>query len=381
MDYRAEVKQRLMAEGVLDDSFIETFLDQEGDLTPELENASNEGPAHVEDTLRGIVEAAKERLHYWKAGDTLGARSESGEIRPKRKYKRRSGRQTADAWERQEAAARYLAGRMHPNGSALIGGKLLCSEEAAALLDSPLAASYPTAFISRYGLDAMLNPAVVEEDAKGLYKVVRAQRGSETRTFKIRSLGYSTLGLAVFPGDKLGPLEAVARPTTKVKYVASPRDPNQHIATRANSVLARLARAADRLGGALHPISPENALWFILTGEFVPEPPVRIKWEQASAHGWYKRTRISIEVEGWLTAEEVAAQYRHAQRQVFGRTPRSLAAKSCALLDFARENSAETWQEIYERWNKEHPAWRFKQVGHLHQLHKRALGKLAGLEN
>jgi len=377
VDYSIEIRARLGSEGILDERFIDGFFRRHGDFTPELARVADISPEHLEDELQGIVETAKgDYLHYF-----VNSKTESGEIRPERAYRRRKKSRTADAWDRQAALAKYLTARMRPSGSALVGGQLLSPEGAEAFLDSPLAASYPTGFITHYGLNAMLTPVVVGagEDKRGPYRTLQARGELGTRIFKIRPLGWTVKG-PVFPGHRFEGLDLAEMhraAKAKVGFVLHPHNPNAHIVVRAKSVLARLNEATNRMQG--EPISPEKALWLILTGEFIPEPPVRIGWERTHTPGWYRRARITLEVEGWMSAEEVAGHYRHAQRQVFGKIPRSLDAKSCVLLDFVNQNKGMmTWEELYEKWNKEHPVWRFKQVGHLHQLHKNAFRKLTG---
>lgn len=375
VDYLVEIRNRLKKNGIVDNGFVEDFFRRHGDLTSDLHYAAGESPEHVEDSLQTIVEIAKQDYrHYFYTTETD---AEGGEIRPKRNYKKKKKSQTSDAWERQESLARYLATKISPVGSTLVGKRLLSPEEAIAFLYSPLAAGYPPGFITHYGLDTILNAVVEEEaeDRRGPHRAVQIEGNFGARRVRIRPIGRK-VGGPVFPGDRFEGLDfAGVGHTNKVSFVVHPHNSNERIAVRANSVLAQLNKAAagsrDR-----HPISSEKNLWLILTGEFVPEPPVRIRWERASTPGWYRRARITLEVESWVTADEVADHYRYAQSQVLGKIPRSLDAKSLTLVDFVNQNKGKTWQELFDVWNKEHPVWRFKQVGHLHQQHKRAFQKL-----
>ncbi len=381
MDYLTGVTERLKTEGIVDEEFIELFFKEQGDLEPEFRTAAEDG--HVESTLQAIVDAAKSRYQYWSAGDgaTRQLRTESGEIRPKRQYQRKRKTEKADAWKRQEAVGRYLVDKFRPSGSRLLGGKLLTVEETANFLSSPLAAEYPPEFVGLHGVSALLAPIVIEEgeDDKSAYKVVKMHGERGPQAFKIRPLGRALEGFPVFPGDTVSARigAVVLRPVSEISYIAHPHKPGESIATKKESVLAALAGYAK---GGFHgyPISPEKALWFILTGEFVPSDPVKIGYQSSFAPGYLKRTRITIEVEGWITAEEVADHYRHAQKQVFGGIPRSLDAKSLAVLEFVGRNREKTWQQRLEAWNKEYPAWHYNQPGHLLQKHKRVLKKLIG---
>lgn len=378
VDCRAEIKERLEAEGIYDEYFIDTFL-EEPDAAAEIRIFAGEDPGQPKEALDWLVDAAKLRYVYWGGGHT-----ERDEITPKRSSRRKKKTQISDAQERQESLAKYLTARMRPSGGALTGGRLLSPEEATALLESPLAASFSAGFMAHYGFDAMLNPVLVEEgeDERGSYRTLRTGGELETRVLKIRPLGRA-FNEPVYPGARFKDLDfAGIQLTAKAKpiFVVHPHNHRERIVVRANSVLARLDKAA----GNLHkfPISSEKALWFILTGEFIPEAPAKIRTERINIPGFYKRTKITLEVEGWMTAEEVADHYRHAQRQVLGKIPRSLDNKSRVLLDFVNQNKGmtwnkdTTWQQLYEKWNKEHPVWSFKQVGHFYQLHKNTFRKL-----
>jgi hypothetical protein len=54
-----------------------------------------------------------------------------------------------------------------------------------------------------------------------------------------------------------------------------------------------------------YPISREMGVWFILTGEFVPQDPVPIRYMTTRWPDVVSRTTITLEVESWLPPEEV----------------------------------------------------------------------------
>lgn len=374
MNYQVEIRKRLRKEKIEDERFIEMFFVQQGDqIKKELDRAGGESPEWFEESLQSIVEDAKQRYHFWNPE----TKTTNGEIIPERRHKGRKTAQTVDAWERQESFARYLTALMGSAGSTLVGRRLLSSEEAAAFLYSPLAASYPPGFVTHYGLDAILNVAVVDEakDRRGPYRDVRIKGDFGTRRVKMRPVGRTVRG-SVFPGDRFEGLDfAGVGHVNKLSFVVHPHNSNERIAVRANSVLAQLDKATSNLHHRL-PLSPEKALWFILTGEFIPEPPVSIRWVRDHTPGWYRRVKITMEVEGWMNAEEVANHYRRAQKEVFGKIPRSPALKSWSLLEFVNENRDMTWQELFDKWNKQHPEWRFNYVSDIYQQYKRAFRKL-----
>jgi hypothetical protein len=78
--------------------------------------------------------------------------------------------------------------------------------------------------------------------------------------------------------------------------------------------------------------------------------------------------------ESWLPPEEVLEQYRHAQQEILGKTPRSLRRNTLAVFEFS-------WRELLEAWNKEHPRGpRFEGPRHLYQTFTRAVEYVAGVK-
>jgi hypothetical protein len=132
------------------------------------------------------------------------------------------------------------------------------------------------------------------------------------------------------------------------------------------------------MGG--YPISLEMGVWFILTGEFVHEDPVRIRYRTVQRTELLSRTTITLEVESWLPPEEVLAQYRHAQNQILGGTPRSLKRKTVALYEFVNLHKGKSWSELFGAWNKIQPGQRFRDRSHLFTTYMRALEYIAGVK-
>ncbi len=131
----------------------------------------------------------------------------------------------------------------------------------------------------------------------------------------------------------------------------------------------------DKLKG--YPISMEMGVWFILTGVFAPQDPVRMSYLTHRRPAAFSRTTLTLEVESWVPPEEVAKQYRHAQSELLGRTPRSLKARTLTVFEFVNQNGGRDWAELFEAWNKEYPRWRFKDPRHLNTTYTRALEHIA----
>jgi hypothetical protein len=123
-------------------------------------------------------------------------------------------------------------------------------------------------------------------------------------------------------------------------------------------------------------ISAEMGLWFILTGVFAFQDPVRMRY-LTYRRSEFSRSTLTLEVEGWVPPEEVSKQYRHAQNELLGKTPRSLKGRTLAVFEFVNRNRDRDWAELFEAWNKEHPSWRFKDPRHLNTTYTRALVYIA----
>jgi hypothetical protein len=128
-----------------------------------------------------------------------------------------------------------------------------------------------------------------------------------------------------------------------------------------------------------YPISREMSVWFILTGEFIPQDPVKMRYV-TYRRPEFNRTTLTLEVEGWVPPEEVVRQYRHAQSELPGKRPSSLKGRTLAVFEFVNENKGGDWAELCEAWNKQHPGWRFEDPRHLNTTYTRALEYIAGIK-
>ena len=149
------------------------------------------------------------------------------------------------------------------------------------------------------------------------------------------------------------------------------------VVAQSESIIGELVNLAEvSLGG--FPISREKGVWFILTGTFNPEDPVRIRYVAIQRPYLLSRTTITLEVEGWLPPEEVLEQYRHAQHEILGGTPRSLKGRTVALFEFVNQHrEKKSWRELFDAWNEVHPSQRFRDRSHLYTTYKRALDNIA----
>jgi hypothetical protein len=391
-DYRKDFVHRLWASDVRDEAFIERFYEGE-EVEDSLKSADTFGPARYEEELEHLVnQAVKHYELYWLArpGRGQGGDIQQGAIKPKKlRAHKRNG--IAGAWERQEALARYVARAASEDEKIIsfrkdvLSGRVLSEEEALTFLASPLAADTNS---SNRLKTLRINPRDrildsnyrIEEgqDDWGLYrKLVWGHRRSST----VRPLG-TAAGNLIFPGDAVtsDDLRTLRVQGGRAFVFPHPREANRSVVAKPGSVIEDVGRLAeDRLQG--YPISLEMGVWFILTGEFVSEDPVRIRYMTIRKPELMTRTTITLEVESWLPPEEVLKQYRHAQHEVLGKTPRSLKRDALTVFEFVNQRKGRSWRELFEAWNEEHPPHqRFKDRSHLYTTYTRAVENVAGVE-
>jgi hypothetical protein len=267
-------------------------------------------------------------------------------------------------------------------------GRTLSEEEATTLLSSPLAAAKSRAVFKMFRANPLkwilnTNYQVKEEqDDWGPYrKLVWRRHHSHT----VRPLGVVATK-PIFPGDVVtsDDLRSLRLLGGRAVIFPHPRDDSRVVVAKARSIIGDVANLAEEsLSG--YPISREMGVWFILTGEFVPVDPVRIRYMTIRRPELLSRTTITLKVESWLPPEEVLEQYRHAQRQILDGTPRSLKRKTIALFDFVNRHKGKSWGELFCAWNKAHPGERFKDQrfrdrSHLFTTYMRALEYIAGVK-
>jgi hypothetical protein len=386
-DYEKELRHRLLEIGIGDGAFLERFFKRH-DVRRSLQNAHNRGPAAYEEELDVLVVMAEDDyVHY---GLEWSGHVQEGDI-PPRNTPRRKGRagkpkDIAEPRERQAALGKYLARAVSGYETItsfrkqVLSGRVLTEEGALTFLSSPLAAAISRddfKTLHANPLDQILDTnyqAEEDQDDSGPYRKLVWRSG---HSHTIRPLGV-VLTRPVFPGDVvtsdyLVGLRLEGDPAIDFPH---PRHEGWFVVARPGSVTGDVLRLAEvSLSG--FPISREMGVWFILTGEFNSEDPVRIRYETTHRPYLLSRTTITLEVEGWLPPEEVLEQYRHAQRQILGGTPRSLKSRTVDLFDFVNQHKAKSWRELFDAWNKAHPSQRFRDRSHLYTTYKRALDTIA----
>jgi hypothetical protein len=387
-NYRKDFVYRLWAAGVSDEAFIEQFYEGE-EVERSLKMADTRGD--YEDELGTLVELAVD--HYERYGLASLGRGQGADIqepatiRPKT---RRSRKPTgvAGAWERQEALAQYLATvalgevGLRRFRKDVLSARFLSAEEALTFLGSPSAAARgkPSSFKSLRinPLDRILDTNYKFEesqDDRGSYrKLVWGRHRSST----IRPLLVTTK--PIFPGDSVTPEDLRILRRGRAVIFPHPREKDRFVVAAQDSFIGQLVELVEK-DMAGYPITTEMGVWFILTGEFFAEDPVHIRYTTVRRPWVMSRTTITLEVESWVPPEEVLEQYRHAQHEVLGKTPRSLKRDTLAVLELVNQHDDKSWRERLKIWNKGHPQARhFKDPRHLYQSYMRAVENVAGVK-
>jgi hypothetical protein len=378
-EHEKRLRNRLLASGIDDETFLRWFF-AEHDVERELGPAVAEGSAWYKDVLEGLVEAAEARYKAYVLGRAGEVRE--GKIKPKRTKRIPQPNDIAGVWERQEALARHLKGMASEDERIIrfrrefLSGRLLSTTEAQIFVSSPYAAREN----SHTGYKMLrMNP--LERILDSNYETEEGQDGGGSyrkliwgprRSSKIRPLA-ATPSRLIFPGDDVtsDDLRALRVHGNPVTILPHPREGNRFVLAKQNSVIAHMVDIIERaLKG--YPISLEMGVWFILTGEFIPEDPVRIRYMTVQ-HPDFGRTTFTLEVEAWLPPEEVLEQYRYVQSQVLGKTPRSPKRKALNVLEFVNRHKGKSWGELFELWNEQHPNDRFKDRSHLWTSYTRTL--------
>ena len=376
-DYEKKLHNRLLALGMGDEEFLGTFFERwKGDI---------EGSP--EDELESWIQTAENDYDHWFA---RSGRVQQGDISPKKTPKKkrriRKSKDIAGAEERQAALGRHLAHAVSEYDTIktfrknFLSGRLLSEEEALTFLSSPLATAKSHAVFKMLGTDPLnqildTNYQVEEDqDDSGPYRKLVWGSG---RSSTVRPLGIVATKL-VFPGDVVTHrvLHGLRLRRDRAVILPHPCEEGRFVVAQPGSIIGDAVRLAQvSLNG--FPISREKGVWFILTGEFIPENPVRIHYVTIQRPELLKRTTITLEVESWLPPEEVLEQYRHAQHQILGRTPRSLKRRTVDLFEFVDQHKGQTWRELFDAWNETHPSQRFRDRSHLYTTYMRALDTIA----
>jgi len=163
-------------------------------------------------------------------------------------------------------------------------------------------------------------------------------------------------------GSRSGPIELLQYQNRHVFH-------DIHIWT--GSPLDDLRKLAASLAQS-YPWEPAQAAAFVLEGLIPLATPFTLHFPQTWHSTRPRRAKVVMEVELWMPAAAVLRAYRDLQRKVLPGYNRQLSRRSIALVTFVLRNRPATWQMLLDRWNNEHPNWRFPDYRRLRTAFKRA---------
>ncbi len=219
------------------------------------------------------------------------------------------------------------------------------------------------------------------DEARGLLPVFDAGRG-----YAARKAAKTDLSAFFMDAEKL-------RRLTVARHVAATAHSRPGVVAFREEALGgswplpykQALRHVDRDGGVL-PDGPHAARLRGLCGELA----VACRWDPRDASFFVltlytppldtfgveidpERGTVTMEVEPWLPADQVARMYRDAQRRMLGKEPRSVSADSLRLLEFAEEEKPGlSWREAMELWNERNPDRPYSDRGNFHRAVKKA---------
>ncbi len=120
------------------------------------------------------------------------------------------------------------------------------------------------------------------------------------------------------------------------------------------SVLYDLREVSQRLARQLA-WKEHHAVWFVLTGQLLSTGPADI-WVSAGTAAGLAYGRITLELDAWLSAEDVQAIYAGVQQQSFKPFRRPCCQHQLRLYEFVRDLEDEaqhpiSWTTKMEKWN------------------------------
>ena len=110
---------------------------------------------------------------------------------------------------------------------------------------------------------------------------------------------------------------------------------------------------------AKFPWAPDEAGWFLLTGERPEVVPLRFSYHR-------NRRIFTLSFAPWISEKTIRKAYRKGQKVVQGGDNRRMTERTLAVMRFVTahtddEGNRPSWSQLTDLWNKEHPGeWRFK---------------------
>lgn len=127
---------------------------------------------------------------------------------------------------------------------------------------------------------------------------------------------------------------------------------------------------------AKYPWTPEQATWFLLTGEPPRILPLRLAYLPTQG-------TFALSFTPWISEETFRSVYRKVRDYRHKRQNTPPDERTLDVLRFVTECTDEqgrgpSWSELHQLWNREHPEKRYKDRSSLYKAYKRAEQEIAG---
>ena len=267
-----------------------------------------------------------------------------------------------------------------------LGGGLVSSEQARALIDSPAASRFPTDWFRDRGIPIVGHSAwfhehgaVIDEDDPDMFiefeHIFVDPPGKLFFAELPVSLGYDDLEYLSYADEggirRANHSSALWRDE---EYV--------HVPVYPGSVLDDLRQLSHKLAGeprSDQPFPPfpaweeAQAALFVLTGEAVAPSALTAQYDSHTSEHLTHGT-ITLTIEPWVPTKTIVKVYQYLQRYMLARKPRAPSRRNLDVFSFvmrqvrvslideeSRAKSPErfTWRELMERWNQADPDRRY----------------------
>ncbi len=143
-------------------------------------------------------------------------------------------------------------------------------------------------------------------------------------------------------------------------------------------ILTALRQLGESLGRAYR-WRDFDAVWFVLTGHTPPVFPLHAIGSQTSSIYGPHTAAITLVVEPWVNAKEVAKTYKDLQSQMLGKdNNRPISEHRSKLVEFVEERRPEAGgrRSLMRLWNEEHPDHQYKDVRNFSRAYKETYERL-----
>jgi hypothetical protein len=338
-----------------------------GDYEPEL-------------ALEDLLASTREELNR------LSGESERKGIEPQQSndYERRRA-EAYSAYAAKIAATEYRVLRFRDRA---LDGRMLTVEEANALLTSPVAAQFSTAWFRNHRVPVIAHVFEVNdvEDGKNPYE---ARRRVEVngRDFDQQAIRWISNGGPVFPGEILHPEDETIPSAAHTAIVSVPLETlgngEGDVLALQRSVVGELVELGQQLA-SWYSWKEAEAIRFVLLGDIVPPiapltAQVALRRRGTTAGAGLNHGHITLTVEPWVSPKTVRDFYQTIRQQVFGRKTRQFSERNitvfkfvtkCMEVETAREPGQllssrlvrrASWRALMEAWNREQrQKWSYK---------------------